>query len=493
MTAAVWCTRCNSQVPPGARFCSTCGQPVSMGYPPASAGYPPPGPGYSPPGPGYPAPGSGYPPPGSSHLPPGSEYPPPTTRRSWWGPGLALALVAAVVVALAAAGAIAWQLAGSGGRKATPVASAPSTRMSSTSAAKPARSSTPAPTPATDFAALYARSGSGVVRIETVGCGESGIGTGFLLSSTVVATVNHVIADSTVISLIAGGQRTTGTVIGSDPATDLALVRATRPLAGHHFALATTPPNVGSPVAAIGFPIGDPITFTVGGISGLERNISVEGQHLTGLIETDTAINPGNSGGPLLTADGTVVGVVEAKNTEATGIGYAIPAPQAGQRYRQWQAHPEHLSASTCSNPLGPSQAANPDLSAPSSSTLSDTQARGIAAMFNTYFQGINTGNYAAAWATFSPHLQSRISFSDFQSGDSTSYDSELEVLSAEATGPRTAMVALAFNSLQAPEYGPDGDSCDNWTLDYALVEDADGSWLIDGTSPHDGTSHTSC
>lgn len=404
-----------------------------------------------------------------------------------------VALVAAAVVALAAAGAVAWQGAGGSGKQAAPVASAPPTRASSTSAVKPTRSSSPAPTAATDFAALYARSGSGVVRIETVGCGETGVGTGFLLSATLVATVDHVIADSTVISLIAGGQRTTGTVIGSDPASDLALVRASRPLAGHHFALANTPPSVGSPVAAIGFPIGDPITFTVGGISGLDRNISVDDKHLTGLIETDTAINPGNSGGPLLTADGTVVGVVEAKNTEATGIGYAVPATRAGQRYRQWQAHPEQQSPSSCSNPLGPSQAADPDLPAPSSSTLSDAQARGIAAMFNTYFQGINTGNYAAARATFSPRLQSRISLSDFQSGDSTSYDSGLEVLSAEATGPRTATVALAFNSLQAPEYGPDGDSCDNWTLDYALVQDADGSWLIDGTSPHDGTSHTSC
>lgn len=98
---------------------------------------------------------------------------------------------------------------------------------------------TPSPTPPAttarpvlDFAAIYKKQQSGVIRIETISCSASGVGTGFLLSPTLIATVDHVVSDSAVVSLINGDHRTTGTVIGSDPVHDLALVRADEPLSG---------------------------------------------------------------------------------------------------------------------------------------------------------------------------------------------------------------------------------------------------------------------
>lgn len=423
----------------------------------------------------------------------GSQPPSGPGRRRG---GVIVVITVALLLVVTTAGVVLRKRSGDTSRPAAKQAAA-TTSTVAVATTRPTPTPTPkptaTPTAAADFAALYARSSSGVVRIETIGCADAGVGTGFLLSPTIIATVNHVIADSTVISLIAGDQRTTGTVIGSDPDADIALVRANRPFNGHHFTLATTTPDVGSRVAAIGFPVGDPITFTVGGISGVDRNIAVDDNHLSGLIETDTAINPGNSGGPLLTADGTVSGLIEAKNTEATGIGYAIPAAQAAQPYRQWQAHPVPVLPAACSNPLGPSLGANPDLPAPSSGSLTAAQAQGIAAMFNTYFDGINTGNYVNAWAAFSPRMQALNSLVEFQAGDSTSYDSGVEVLAAEATGPDSAKVTLSFNSIQAAANGPDGDTCDDWTLDYDLIESPDGSWLIDGTSPHGNTSQTTC
>ena len=92
------------------------------------------------------------------------------------------------------------------------------------------------------------------MRIETVGCSDSGIGTGFLLSPTEVITVAHVVDQSVVVSLKDAGQRTTGTVVGIDRTRDLALVHADSPLAGYHFTLADSLPAVGDDVAAIGFP-----------------------------------------------------------------------------------------------------------------------------------------------------------------------------------------------------------------------------------------------
>jgi S1-C subfamily serine protease len=193
------------------------------------------------------------------------------------------------------------------------------------------------------------------VRIEVVGCTDSGIGTGFLISPTLIVTVAHVVDQSVVVSLVDRNQRTTGSVLGIDPSRDLALVRAASPLTGYHFKLAQTLPQPGDPVAAIGFPIGDPITVTQGHISGLHRDISVEGTPRSNLIETDTAINPGNSGGPLLDQQGAVVGLVDAKNVDAEGIGYAVPATEARRSVSVWHRNTS-LPTADCSDPLGPSQ-----------------------------------------------------------------------------------------------------------------------------------------
>jgi serine protease Do len=350
----------------------------------------------------------------------------------------------------------------------------------------------PVSTAPVDFAGLYARQQSGVVRIETTSCDSSGVGTGFLLSPTLVATVDHVVDQSAVISLIDGTQRTTGTVIGSNPDQDLALIRADTPLTGFHFKLASADPAVGVRVAAIGFPIGDPITLTQGGISGLHRNINVDGVAHLDFIETDTPINPGNSGGPLLTSDGSVAGLVDAKNSQASGIAYAVPARVAAGEFAGWTSAPDLQPSATCTNPLGPSQESNPDIPAPTSG-ISDADAAGVVAAFNTYFGGINSGDYAAAWAVLSPRLQGGANEQAFAEGDATSYDFGMTVLDAQQRASRNVLVALAFTSLQDAAHGPGGDTCDDWTLDYTMIESANGSWLIDSTQPHLGSQHTTC
>jgi serine protease Do len=368
-------------------------------------------------------------------------------------------------------------------------ASAPSSTRANTSTH--ASSTSPPPSPTMDFATIFAREQSGVVRIETVSCSEAGIGTGFLLSPTLVATVNHVIAQSVVVSLIAGDQRTTGTVIGADPSRDLALVQATEPIRGYHFRFATQTPSIGDQVAAIGFPIGDPITLTHGDVSGLNRNITVGGTSLTGLVETDADINPGNSGGPLLAGDGRVVGLMDAINTQANGIAYAIPATQASTAMALWQQTPAPVAPGSCPDPLGPSQT-SPDVPAPPGA-ISDSTAQGIVAAFDTYFNGINTGNYAAAYAVLSPRLQAQTTQQAFADGDATSYDSEIQVLDAAQIDARTVRVGLTFTSLQAPDKGPNGESCDIWTIDYTMIQASDSSWLIDAAKPYNGTLHEPC
>ncbi len=245
-----------------------------------------------------------------------------------WAERLWAISAAAVLIVATAAGC------GSGLRSAAPAATA--------SPLAPARA------PSDPFAALYRNASSGIIRIETVQCDGKGVGTGFLLSPTLVATVAHVVDQSTTISLSAGETQTAGTVIGIDNVRDIALVQAIRPFSGHVFTLARTLPDVGSRVAAIGFPMGDPLTMTQGAISGLGRTIDLDDVQRTGLIQTDAAVNPGNSGGPLLDADGAVVGLVDALNIAANSIAYAVPATAASVELEQWQDRPQPQPPAGC-------------------------------------------------------------------------------------------------------------------------------------------------
>jgi hypothetical protein len=234
------------------------------------------------------------------------------------------------------------------------------------------------------------------------------------------------------------------------------------------------------------------LTLTQGHVSGLQRRIPVDGQLRTGLIETDTAINPGNSGGPLIAADGSVVGLVDAARTDANGIGYAVPGVLAHARTARWSQSGGAVPAATCRDPLGPKHGGT---DTPTPGRLDTRTAAGIVAAFDTYFTGINTGNYAAAFAVLSPRAQGQTSLGEFASGDATSYDSDVSVLDAHRVDADTVRIALTFTSLQRADKSPghSGDTCDIWSLVYTMVRAADSSWLIDGTAPYRGSDHTTC
>lgn len=367
---------------------------------------------------------------------------------------------------------------------------------SSTPAKVITKTVTAAPTataaPAVDFAAIYKKQQSGVIRIETISCTNAGVGTGFLLSPTLVATVDHVVAQAAVVSLISGTQHTTGTVIGSDPSRDLALVRADEPLTGYNFHFATVPPSVGDRVAAIGFPIGNPVTMTQGAISGLNREVPVDGVPRTGLVETDTALNPGNSGGPLMAADGSVVGLVDAGTSGANGIGYAVASDTARTADQEWAAAPVPQPPAACQNPLGPSQQPSA-IPAPIPGSGSQAQINGIVDALNRYFGGIDSGDYPVAYSVLAPNRQAAGSEAEFAKGLLTSYDSNILITAAQLVDPNTVTADLTFNSLQTAAYGPDGDTCDNWTLEFTMRQQDDGTWRIDGAQPHNGSTHTHC
>jgi S1-C subfamily serine protease len=255
---------------------------------------------------------------------------------------------------LAAAGLAALALAGcggggGGGGKADGTATAATRTVDRTTTVEVVRRA--ARDDAFDPAAIYDREAPGVVTVFSVlpgdtgsagGTGGQGLGSGFVVNDRgEIATNAHVVTDGEgrairtakeVYVAFADGNEVSAKIVGFDPNADVALLRidpaglTLRPLP-----LGTASDlRVGSPVAAIGSPFGEPQSLSVGVVSAVDRSItSLTGFEIAGAIQTDAAINHGNSGGPLVNARGEVLGInsqIQTASGGGEGVGYAVPA-----------------------------------------------------------------------------------------------------------------------------------------------------------------------
>jgi S1-C subfamily serine protease len=164
----------------------------------------------------------------------------------------------------------------------------------------------------------------------------SATGSGFVIDREGhVITNNHVVEGAGNVSVKLGDseQSYEAEVVGTDPGTDIALLKVDAP-AGEFHPLKlgrSSDLEVGDPVVAIGNPFGLDRTVTSGIVSALQRNIQApNGFSISHVIQTDAAINPGNSGGPLINAAGEVIGINAQIATGGggngnVGIGFAIP------------------------------------------------------------------------------------------------------------------------------------------------------------------------
>lgn len=159
---------------------------------------------------------------------------------------------------------------------------------------------------------------------------EAGAGSGVIVEADGhILTNHHVIQGAERITVkLADGRSLRARVIGSDPATDVALIKvdAAEPLPAARIGDSTLL-RVGEWVCAIGNPLAYEHTVTVGVVSYLGRKLY--DASLDDYIQTDAAINYGNSGGPLINARGEVIGINAAMSWKASNIGFAIPINQA--------------------------------------------------------------------------------------------------------------------------------------------------------------------
>ena len=195
-----------------------------------------------------------------------------------------------------------------------------------------------------------AKVGPAVVRIDTVkrlvnplgglfGRGptiqqQQGQGSGFITRSDGVLLTNaHVVEGASEVTVtLPDGRSFTGKVLGSDPLTDVAVVKVVAsklPVAPLGDSAKVRP---GEWAIAIGNPLGLDNTVTAGIISAIQRTNAVgEGQRVP-YIQTDAAVNPGNSGGPLINDRGQVIGINTAiRQAPGAGLSFAIPINVARQ------------------------------------------------------------------------------------------------------------------------------------------------------------------
>jgi putative serine protease PepD len=165
---------------------------------------------------------------------------------------------------------------------------------------------------------------------------REGQGSGFVIDRNgFILTNSHVVAKAQRITVtMADGKKAAASLVGRDPASDLAVIKLPPKEVDAVAALADSDQiRVGQKAIAIGNPFGLSHTLTTGVVSAINRSIQTQdGGQMDDLIQTDAAINPGNSGGPLLNSNGEVIGIntaIFSLSGGHQGIGFAIPINRA--------------------------------------------------------------------------------------------------------------------------------------------------------------------
>ena len=183
-------------------------------------------------------------------------------------------------------------------------------------------------------------------------CAQSSSGSGFLAGKGLVVTNAHVVAGIGNIGVRQGNATQRATLIWFDPAQDVAVLRVTA-LSGAPLRLLGRAPDIGTDVAAVGFPAGGPLVAIPLRVRG---NVDAVGDDLYGRSSVTRSLvalqgpplAPGVSGSPVVTADGDVVAMLVGASTAKRDVGYAIPAFVLKDAVESAQQATEPVTQTTC-------------------------------------------------------------------------------------------------------------------------------------------------
>jgi S1-C subfamily serine protease len=202
-----------------------------------------------------------------------------------------------------------------------------------------------------DMQAAVDKTRTSVVKVQGRGCGGIVQGSGFVASDGLVATNAHVVAGIDRPSVIDNNGSHGARVIWFDPDLDFAILRTTG-LAGEPLAFSSTKASRGTPAVLLGYPGGgafeaDPASV-LNRFTAVGRNIYNQKSTERDVYEIAAKVVQGNSGGPLISQDGTVLGVIFAESTSYENVGYALTNPRIVAAIEQAKTRNQAVGTGSC-------------------------------------------------------------------------------------------------------------------------------------------------
>lgn len=337
---------------------------------------------------------------------------------------------------------------------------------------------------------LFDKASPAVVSLDgrTCSAGTLSAGTGFVIAPDLVVTAAHVVEgyDSMVITSIDGSERT-GRTIGFAPGQDAALIQLDEPVDAEPLRWSDRTPRVGFDISVLGYPLNLDLSVTAGTISGVDRTIVFpNNETIPNVMQTDALTNPGNSGGPWLDETGAVIGLHIAGRDGAAGINWGVEAEVVRALVDQWAVEPQRYQ------PCAPIEEFLVQVNA--EGQFSDA----LVELFSDYAGGITSADFDLAYQRL---WQPTVPVTTWSADLATSIWSDVVITSiADAPAERvdefglgevnSLLVTVSATTNQAPRFGPEGQECTNWALQY-LVASIDGVfWQIVSSA---GSVPTAC